>query len=67
MNGDMEAFYEDMEELDPATRGARERETMRRMREDYETRSLWYVLGTSLLFEGFVLGISAWYFSRKDF
>ena len=70
MNGDMEAFYEDieeMEEIDSTTRGARERETMRRMREDYETRSLWYVLGTSLLFEGFVLGLASWYFCRKDF
>lgn len=68
MNGDMEAFVnEDMEEFDPTTRGARERETMRRMRDDYETRSLFYVLGTSLLFEGFVLGLASLYFCRKDF
>ena len=66
MNGDMESF-ENMEEFDPTTRGARERETMRRMRDDYETRSIWYVLGTSLLFEGFVLGLASWYFCRKDF
>ena len=58
---------EEMEEFDPTTRGARERETMRRMHEDYETRSLWYVLGTSLLFEGFVLGFASMYFCRKDF
>ncbi len=57
----------DMEEIDPTTRGARERETMRRMRDDYKTRSLWYILGTSLLFEGFVLGLASWYFCRKDF
>jgi hypothetical protein len=68
MNGDMRVFdNEEMEEFDPTTRGARARETMRRMREDYESRSLWYVLGTSLLFEGCVLGIAAWYFCRKDF
>ncbi len=66
MNGDMEAF-ENMEEIDPTTHDARQRETMRRMREDYETRSLWYVLGTSLLFEVFVLGLASWYFCRKDF
>ena len=68
MNGDMRAFdNEEMEEFDPTTRGARERETMRRMHEDYETRSLWYVLGTSLFFEGFVLGLASMYFCRKDF
>ena len=68
MNGDMRAFdNEEMEEFDPTTRGARDRETMRRMHEDYETRSLWYVLGTSLLFEGFVLGFASMYFCRKDF
>ena len=66
MSGDMEAF-ENMEEIDPTTHDARQRETMRRMREDYGTRSLWYVLGTSLLFEAFVLGLASWYFCRKDF
>ena len=68
LNGDMRAFdTENMEEFDPTTSGARDRETNRRIREDYESRSLWYVLGTSLLFEGCVLGIAAWYFCRKDF
>ncbi len=68
MSGDMQDFEnEEMIEIDRTTRGARERETMRRMRADYNTRSLWYVVGTSLLFEGFILGLASWYFCRKDF
>ncbi len=68
MNGDMRAFEgEEVEEFDRTTRGARERETMRRMRKEYESHSLWYVVGTSLLFEGFILGIASIYFCRKDF
>lgn len=31
------------------------------------SRSLWYVIGGSLLFEGVVLALCAWYFSRRDF
>jgi hypothetical protein len=79
MNGDMRAFegeyayeegsleVEEIEEFDRTTRGARDRETMRRMRKEYESHSLWYVVGTSLLFEGFILGIASIYFCRKDF
>ena len=68
MNEDMRDFGADeIEEIDPTTEGARKRETTRRMREDYESRSLWYVIGTSLLFEGFILGLSSLYFCRKDF
>jgi len=66
MRGDMQSF-EEMEEIDPTTHGARERETMRRMQEKYEDNSLWYVLGTSLLFEFVVLGLASMYFYRKDF
>jgi hypothetical protein len=66
MRGEMQSI-EDMEEIDPTTRGARERETTRRMQEEYETHSLWYVLGTSLLFECCVLGFASLYFYRKDF
>jgi len=38
-------------------------ETDREMR----SRSTWWVIGTSLAFEGVVLGIGAWVFSRRDF
>jgi ABC-type transport system involved in multi-copper enzyme maturation permease subunit len=67
MSGDMEDFENEVEEFDRTTRGARERETMRRLRDDYESRSLWYVVGTSLLFEGVILGLASIYFCRKDF
>ena len=66
MRGEMDVF-ENMEEIDVTTRGARERETMRRLQEDYRGRSLWYVVGTSLLFEGFILAIAAWIFVRRDY
>lgn len=32
-----------------------------------DARSVWWVLGTSLLFEGLVLGLACWLFSRRDF
>lgn len=68
MNGDMRAFEgEEVKDFDPTTRGARDRESNRRIQEDYESRSLWYVVGTSLLFEGMILGFASLYFGRKDF
>jgi len=66
MRGEMDVF-ENMEEIDVTTHGARERETTRRLLEDYRGRSLWYVVGTSLLFEGFILAIAAWIFVRRDY
>lgn len=66
MRGEMDVF-ENMEEIDVTTHGARKRETMRRLLEDYRGRSLWYVVGTSLLFEGFILAIAAWIFVRRDY
>ena len=66
--GDMRSVEgSEVEEIDRTTRGARERETKRRMQETYESNSLFYVVGTSLLFEGFVLGLASLYFCRKDF
>ena len=68
MNGDMRAFEsEEVKEFDPTTRGARDREANRRIQDDYESRSLWYIIGTSLLFEGVILGFASLYFGRKDF
>lgn len=66
MRGDMEVF-EGMKELDATTQHARGRETMRRLQEDYDGRSLWYVVGTSLLFEGIVLALASWIFVRRDY
>ena len=68
MNGDMRSFENvEVAEFDRTTRNARERETRKRMQDEYESKSLWYVVGTSLLFEGFILALAAWYFRRKDF
>ena len=66
LRGEMQSVQE-IEEFDATTWGARRRETGRRLQEDYSSRSLWYVVGTSLLFEGFILGLSAWFFCRRDF
>lgn len=66
MRGDMREF-EEVEEIDPTTRWAVERETMRRMQDEYKTHSLWYVVGTSVLFEGLILGLASLLFCRKDF
>lgn len=35
--------------------------------EQVESRSLWYVIGTSLIFEGLVLALACWIFIRRDF
>ena len=66
MRGDMQEL-EEVDELDPTTYGARKRETMRRVDEDYSEQSLWNVVGTSLLFEGLVLALASWYVCKKDF
>ncbi|TVQ53533.1 MAG: hypothetical protein EA377_07725 [Phycisphaerales bacterium] len=44
-----------------------ETEAMRRLTEKYDSKSLWSVIGSSLLFEMFILGIGAWIFLRRDF
>ena len=66
MRGDMQEL-EELDEIDPTTRSARERETMRRIKDDYSEQSLWYVVGTSILFEGFILLLAVWYVRKKDF
>jgi ABC-type transport system involved in multi-copper enzyme maturation permease subunit len=34
---------------------------------EYDSRSVWWVVGTSVGFIGLVLGAGAWWFSRRDF
>ncbi|MFG0292914.1 MAG: ABC transporter permease [Phycisphaerales bacterium JB050] len=34
---------------------------------EYRKRPLWWIIGTSLAFEAFILAIGAWIFSRRDF
>ncbi|MEM7229981.1 MAG: hypothetical protein AAF432_14325 [Planctomycetota bacterium] len=38
-----------------------------RVQEFYDTQSLWYVIGTSLIFEFLVLALACWMFVRRDF
>jgi ABC-type transport system involved in multi-copper enzyme maturation permease subunit len=44
-----------------------ETEGQRRVAEHYESKSYWYILGTSLLFEAFILLLACWMFVRRDF
>jgi ABC-type transport system involved in multi-copper enzyme maturation permease subunit len=44
-----------------------ERQAVKRMQEEYQARSLWYVLGTSLIFEAFILALACWIFTRRDY
>jgi len=47
--------------------GRPDREVALRLEEAVRGRTTAWVIGTSLLFQGFVLAISAWIFSRRDF
>ena len=66
MRGDMTEL-EAMEEIDSTSRLALRRETNKRMQKEYDGRSLWYVVGTSIIFEGLVLGLASLIFCRRDF
>ena len=49
------------------TDSSRDREVQRRMENEFESRSLWYVVGTSLVFEGVLLSLACWIFVRRDY
>ncbi len=66
MRGDMEQL-EIVEEIDPTNHEALQRETRRRVQEEYDDRPLWYVIGTSIIFEGLILGLSTLIFCKQDF
>ena len=42
-------------------------EDLQRLAHTMHTRSLWWVIGTSLAFEAVVLALAAWIFCRRDF
>jgi ABC-type transport system involved in multi-copper enzyme maturation permease subunit len=44
-----------------------DREVTRRLEQEYGNRSLWYVIGTSLLFEAVMLTLAAFVFVRRDY
>jgi len=64
--GDMSEL-EEMEEFEPTSHKALSRETDRRLQDEYDGRSLWYVIGTSIIFEGLILGLASLIFCRRDF
>ena len=37
------------------------------MTQELRDRSIWWVIGTSLIFEAFILALGSWIFSRRDF
>ncbi len=47
--------------------GVRATDVMTRLQEMYRSRSLTWVIGTSLLFEALILALSCWIFARRDF
>ncbi len=47
--------------------GVRRSEVVKRIQDIYLNRSVTWVLGTSLLFEAFVLSIACWVFCRRDY
>ena len=47
--------------------GSLENQSQQRMVEEYESRSSWYVIGTSLAFEFVVLSIACLIFCRRDY
>ena len=44
-----------------------DRRVQRRMEEDYAARSLWFIVGTSLIFVAVILSLGCWIFVRRDF
>jgi len=70
--GDVDAEFDAMSltddgELDPEMREAQQHLATLEMEKELRSRSVWWALGTSLLFECAVLGIAAWRFGRRDF
>lgn len=42
-------------------------EAQKKLQDDYNNRSPWYIIGTSLCFEFVMLGFACWLFVRRDF
>lgn len=51
----------------PAFGSAPDPRLAKRMDEQIKSRPVWWVIGTSLMFECVVLGIAGWLFARRDF
>lgn len=49
------------------TRRSQSEEVQIKLVEDYESRSMWHILGTSFIFEVIVLGLGCYVFVRRDY
>jgi ABC-type transport system involved in multi-copper enzyme maturation permease subunit len=60
-----------VEETEPGVFAAKHRDpgrdALERIDEADRAKSLWYIIGTSLLFEAVVLALAAWIFCRRDY
>ncbi len=56
-----------MDSADPNVFIVNEDQLNQRVDEVYRSRPLWWVLGTSLVFEGILLAFCTWRFTRRDF
>lgn len=57
----------DEEELTPEMRQAQNNLVALGVQDEIRSRSGWWIIGTSLLFEGAVLALAAWRFGRRDY
>lgn len=67
MNDLMQGNFDFDEEGNIVPHRPPETDLQRRIQEHYDQKTLWYIIGTSLLFEFFVLALAAWVFCRRDF
>ncbi len=44
-----------------------DREAQRRVQQEYDAKSEWYLIGSSLVFEALVLSLACWIFVRRDY
>lgn len=71
--GDMDTFTQNAAQQgfvqDKQVHGIRiaQRAIQRAIEDELRSRSLWWIIGTSLLFQGAVLGLASWIFARRDF
>lgn len=60
--GEEQEFSLDAEEINIS-----DEEMSMALQREFRSRSIWWIVGTSLIFEGFVLGVCCLIFARRDF
>lgn len=61
------SLSEESDNDDPNAFSVSQDETNRRVEEEIRSRSLWWVLGTSFIFEGLIVLFCTWRFTKRDF